>query len=120
MNNTMITHIKGSHADLSDIERELVEERLVVLESLQNGEEAYSCEVEVERSAHHLNGDVVRVEVVLALRGYVFRAVATRDTLANALDEVREEITRMRSEEHTSELQSQFHLVCRLLLEKYT
>src|SRR5438309_7448843 len=27
-------------------------------------------------------------------------------------------ITRGRSEEHTSELQSQFHLVCRLLLEK--
>src|SRR5689334_24853916 len=26
--------------------------------------------------------------------------------------------TRARSEEHTSELQSQFHLVCRLLLEK--
>src|SRR5689334_24339974 len=25
---------------------------------------------------------------------------------------------KMRSEEHTSELQSQFHLVCRLLLEK--
>src|SRR6266481_6608715 len=27
-------------------------------------------------------------------------------------------IRRSRSEEHTSELQSQFHLVCRLLLEK--
>src|SRR5689334_24589469 len=27
-------------------------------------------------------------------------------------------IARPRSEEHTSELQSQFHLVCRLLLEK--
>src|SRR5689334_23699822 len=27
-------------------------------------------------------------------------------------------IKQMRSEEHTSELQSQFHLVCRLLLEK--
>src|SRR5438309_11244105 len=27
-------------------------------------------------------------------------------------------IPAMRSEEHTSELQSQFHLVCRLLLEK--
>src|SRR5438309_7554847 len=26
--------------------------------------------------------------------------------------------SRVRSEEHTSELQSQFHLVCRLLLEK--
>src|SRR6516164_5907360 len=28
------------------------------------------------------------------------------------------ELTNIRSEEHTSELQSQFHLVCRLLLEK--
>src|SRR3989338_611150 len=27
-------------------------------------------------------------------------------------------LVRVRSEEHTSELQSQFHLVCRLLLEK--
>src|SRR5438309_10217223 len=30
----------------------------------------------------------------------------------------RQEIPATRSEEHTSELQSQFHLVCRLLLEK--
>src|SRR5689334_24247838 len=30
----------------------------------------------------------------------------------------RERLGRARSEEHTSELQSQFHLVCRLLLEK--
>src|SRR5689334_23662040 len=29
-----------------------------------------------------------------------------------------EAVQRARSEEHTSELQSQFHLVCRLLLEK--
>src|SRR5689334_20534951 len=29
-----------------------------------------------------------------------------------------DEIRKARSEEHTSELQSQFHLVCRLLLEK--
>src|SRR5438309_9159415 len=28
------------------------------------------------------------------------------------------DFARLRSEEHTSELQSQFHLVCRLLLEK--
>src|SRR5689334_24159791 len=31
---------------------------------------------------------------------------------------VRSRADRHRSEEHTSELQSQFHLVCRLLLEK--
>src|SRR5438309_7234985 len=30
----------------------------------------------------------------------------------------RQEVLGARSEEHTSELQSQFHLVCRLLLEK--
>src|SRR5689334_24703056 len=30
----------------------------------------------------------------------------------------RPDLQRVRSEEHTSELQSQFHLVCRLLLEK--
>src|SRR6267143_5507561 len=31
---------------------------------------------------------------------------------------IRHVLCRARSEEHTSELQSQFHLVCRLLLEK--
>src|SRR5689334_24158729 len=43
-------------------------------------------------------------------------------TIANktgALDALRSEVgIAWRSEEHTSELQSQFHLVCRLLLEK--
>src|SRR5438309_9252576 len=34
------------------------------------------------------------------------------------LPHAREEVRVGRSEEHTSELQSQFHLVCRLLLEK--
>src|SRR5689334_24291734 len=34
------------------------------------------------------------------------------------LEKYRGELFRRRSEEHTSELQSQFHLVCRLLLEK--
>src|SRR5689334_24800814 len=32
--------------------------------------------------------------------------------------EIIDELRVIRSEEHTSELQSQFHLVCRLLLEK--
>src|SRR3989449_8588628 len=37
---------------------------------------------------------------------------AIDDVLRNAIDR------RLRSEEHTSELQSRLHLVCRLLLEK--
>src|SRR2546429_5164141 len=35
-----------------------------------------------------------------------------------ALDAARDEVEKARSEEHTSELQSRLHLVCRLLLEK--
>src|SRR5689334_24446480 len=37
---------------------------------------------------------------------------------ARAMDNNTPSRTMVRSEEHTSELQSQFHLVCRLLLEK--
>src|SRR5690625_3543507 len=38
--------------------------------------------------------------------------------LDQALLDVREKVDQVRSEEHTSELQSRGHLVCRLLLEK--
>src|SRR5689334_24650208 len=38
--------------------------------------------------------------------------------MRNLRDVPRNELDVARSEEHTSELQSQFHLVCRLLLEK--
>src|SRR5438309_10070857 len=48
--------------------------------------------------------------------GHAERALARAPTDAASL-ELRGTV-RLRSEEHTSELQSQFHLVCRLLLEK--
>src|SRR5690625_925447 len=41
-----------------------------------------------------------------------------REALQLEIDELIEEIDDIRSEEHTSELQSRGHLVCRLLLEK--
>src|SRR5689334_24541253 len=44
--------------------------------------------------------------------------VAARAAIAIADSEAASGAGRARSEEHTSELQSQFHLVCRLLLEK--
>src|SRR5689334_23606061 len=43
-------------------------------------------------------------------------ALAVELEAAEVVDGTR--LGRVRSEEHTSELQSQFHLVCRLLLEK--
>src|SRR5438876_5876397 len=58
----------------------------------------------------------------------LFRSVAVGDAIARhgaaqrgahvVLDDQVGELLRTRSEEHTSELQSPVHLVCRLLLEK--
>src|SRR5438309_5458903 len=42
----------------------------------------------------------------------------SRSSLLSTSSSPASSIARSRSEEHTSELQSQFHLVCRLLLEK--
>src|SRR5205814_3780006 len=53
-------------------------------------------------------GDATGAERALA---EVFRRGRTRESVSNAVIE-------LRSEEHTSELQSLRHLVCRLLLEK--
>src|SRR5690348_17970334 len=46
------------------------------------------------------------------------RGRATRPRIRPARDPLRGGAARARSEEHTSELQSPVHLVCRLLLEK--
>src|SRR5438309_4590706 len=63
------------------------------------------CDVAcLRRTARHQLGDHAR----LALAGGVDR-LEHRGLIDHAV---------LRSEEHTSELQSQFHLVCRLLLEK--
>src|SRR2546430_8766155 len=59
------------------------------------------------------------VGVGINVRNAVPAAVASRAiALAERLPEVRRKPLRERSEEHTSELQSQSNLVCRLLLEK--
>src|SRR6266481_9215427 len=47
----------------------------------------------------------------------LFRSIEPRRG-PKRVDRVRQQQHLDRSEEHTSELQSQFHLVCRLLLEK--
>src|SRR2546429_5296431 len=63
-----------------------------------------------------------------AIRGYFESACGyvlfSRRDFANAADELAADphspLALRRSEEHTSELQSRLHLVCRLLLEKKT
>src|SRR3989449_2594323 len=46
------------------------------------------------------------------------RLVIAEELKGNAIDLEGRELVAVRSEEHTSELQSRLHLVCRLLLEK--
>src|SRR5689334_23802751 len=48
----------------------------------------------------------------------VLQAIGGAMLMANSAAIITDAFPGRRSEEHTSELQSQFHLVCRLLLEK--
>src|SRR2546422_4105478 len=48
----------------------------------------------------------------------LFRSRRCRGCAADARIQIRAAVWQARSEEHTSELQSRLHLVCRLLLEK--
>src|SRR5438067_5670765 len=51
--------------------------------------------------------------------GFLFAALPVRDHHVLFVDAIEvKPVERLRSEEHTSELQSRFDLVCRLLLEK--
>src|SRR5689334_2938269 len=59
----------------------------------------------------------VRADFLLELDG-VALGECSSDSLRSAVRVSGGMVTSHRSEEHTSELQSQFHLVCRLLLEK--
>src|SRR2546429_5981465 len=48
----------------------------------------------------------------------IYRFIYSRVREQTAAEDVTSEVFMKRSEEHTSELQSRLHLVCRLLLEK--
>src|SRR2546427_2501340 len=59
------------------------------------------------------------VVLILALTDRFSKGYAVGDSQAQEITaRLRDEYERLRSEEHTSELQSQSNLVCRLLLEK--
>src|SRR2546422_1117271 len=68
---------------------------------------------DIERRSGLLRSYISRVE-----GGYTTPSLATLDKFAKALEVQTYQLLFQRSEEHTSELQSRLHLVCRLLLEK--
>src|SRR2546430_13452720 len=65
----------------------------------------------------HQHPQLLRRMDAIELRGRALHAQQPDDAVGTAVQELGE---RPRSEEHTSELQSQSNLVCRLLLEKKT
>src|SRR5699024_12173635 len=66
-----------------------------------------ACPEELRQSLNAVCDDAARLEA--RVEGIVV------DTFGDTIDK---EMLKVRSEEHTSELQSRFDLVCRLLLEK--
>src|SRR5256884_1665491 len=58
-----------------------------------------------------------RGEALLQIRVKLLRLLI-RVTSEDGIEAEEQDILRVRSEEHTSELQSRLHIVCRLLLEK--
>src|SRR6266481_8646366 len=82
---------------------------------------AQNSSVRRSSSAGGIGATVAEVPALLARkssRPSASIAAATIFSAAPALDTSPGAPTAAKSEEHTSELQSQFHLVCRLLLEK--
>src|SRR5256884_6000788 len=60
----------------------------------------------------------VHDESTAQLMGHFYRRYIEGHSMAESLQHAMRELRQTRSEEHTSELQSRLHLVCRLLLEK--
>src|SRR5438309_3502615 len=67
---------------------------------------------------HASNLYVTEPQIRLAEKLTAQTRTLKRAFFCNSGTESNEAMIKLRSEEHTSELQSQFHLVCRLLLEK--
>src|SRR5256884_926953 len=66
----------------------------------------------------YTDADLERLEVILTLARDMGVNLAGIEIILNMREKMIEMEKQMRSEEHTSELQSRLHLVCRLLLEK--
>src|SRR5690554_7245889 len=81
------------------------------------------CAIEGEEMAMKIAERIVKItnklEIPFVFKGSFKKANRSRiDSFTGIGDEKALKILRKRSEEHTSELQSRPHLVCRLLLEK--
>ncbi len=92
----MTINIKGTNIDLTEAIKNYVEKKLLLVEAkLIEHPENVVAEVEVGKTTeHHHSGDVFRAEVVLGLAGKKFVAIAERDDLYAAIDEMKDKLER--------------------------
>src|SRR5689334_7210513 len=86
-----------------------------------SGSEAVDTALKIALAYHHVRGEGARTRLIGRERGYHgvgFGGIAVGGIVNNRkhFGTLLAGVDHLRSEEHTSELQSQFHLVCRLLL----
>src|SRR5437870_8076155 len=76
----------------------------------------------IELAVQHLSALIAEFPTVASIRGYIALFLFNSGRFGEAIEHGRKAVLLApkseRSEEHTSELQSRGHLVCRLLLEK--
>lgn len=85
---------KATNIDLEDSWQRLVEQKFQSLEKYVGDETDTKCDVEFEKETgeHHNAGRIHRVEANLFLGGKLYRAVATKESFEQAIDEVRAEL----------------------------
>src|SRR5699024_489179 len=71
-----------------------------------------------EQNGGSISVDEITVIVNNVVNNYNLNSVISEDNIQAIIDQMKNFSNLERSEEHTSELQSRFELVCRLLLEK--
>ncbi len=86
-------NVKSSNIEISPGLSTLLDEKLQSLDKLlPTGETATNCEVEVEKLPEHQSGKIYRAEVNLAVRGKLYRAEATEESIEKAIDIIRDEL----------------------------
>lgn len=91
----MIINIKSSSFELTEEVRNHLNRRLEGLKKfLPERKGAALLDVELNRVTKHHTGDVFKVEMNIQINGRVFHAESTRPNLYEAIDQIKDEITR--------------------------
>ena len=91
----MTTNIKASNVELTAEIRNYLDRRLEGFQKfLPEGKDASVADIELSRVTKHHTGDVFLAEINIRVGGRVFHAVSERHDLYEAIDHMRDEITR--------------------------